>query len=160
MQTFLPFSDFQQSAKVLDMKRLGKQRVETLQILKSLTSRDKTKWFYHPAVQMWASNTECLVEYGIAICSEWIGRGYKDTCLEKIKAFRTGTDVIPPKWLGNEKFHSSHRGILLDKKYQWYSQFGWKENRVIKVDGKYPYFWPTKQVISLPDSSKERAARY
>ena len=33
MQTFLPFPDFQQSAAVLDRVRLGKQRVEALQIL-------------------------------------------------------------------------------------------------------------------------------
>ena len=33
MQTFLPYADFAQSAKVLDMKRLGKQRVEVLQLL-------------------------------------------------------------------------------------------------------------------------------
>ena len=29
MQIFLPFSDFKESLKVLDNKRLGKQRVET-----------------------------------------------------------------------------------------------------------------------------------
>jgi hypothetical protein len=147
MQTFLPFKDFQQSAKVLDMKRLGKQRVETLQILQCLMSVNKTKWFHHPAVQMWANNTECLVEYGVVICTEWRNRGYKDTCLEKIKQFSTGNDVIPPKWLGDERFHSCHRRVLLDKKYQWYSQFGWKENRMTMVNGKYPYFWPTKENI-------------
>ena len=32
MQTFLPYADFQRSAQVLDYKRLGKQRVEALQI--------------------------------------------------------------------------------------------------------------------------------
>ena len=37
MQTFLPYSSFYQSARVLDRQRLGKQRVETLQILKSLS---------------------------------------------------------------------------------------------------------------------------
>ena len=36
MQTFLPFPDFKMSAQVLDYKRLGKQRVEALQILKTL----------------------------------------------------------------------------------------------------------------------------
>ena len=40
MQTFLPFQDFAASAKVLDMKRLGKQRVETLQVLKAITTTD------------------------------------------------------------------------------------------------------------------------
>ena len=33
MQTFLPYADFLASAKALDQKRLGKQRVETIQVL-------------------------------------------------------------------------------------------------------------------------------
>lgn len=36
MQTFLPYADFAQSAASLDMMRLGKQRVETYQILQKL----------------------------------------------------------------------------------------------------------------------------
>jgi hypothetical protein len=36
MQTFLPLPDFIESAKVLDYKRLGKQRVEAWQILKAI----------------------------------------------------------------------------------------------------------------------------
>jgi hypothetical protein len=34
VQTFLPFSDFEASARVLDVKRLGKQRVECIQVLR------------------------------------------------------------------------------------------------------------------------------
>lgn len=36
MQTFLPYADFRASAHVLDRQRLGKQRVETLQIMQAL----------------------------------------------------------------------------------------------------------------------------
>lgn len=36
MQTFLPYKDFAECARVLDDKRLGKQRVECLQILNAL----------------------------------------------------------------------------------------------------------------------------
>ena len=36
MQTFLPYPSFEQSARVLDNRRLGKQRVECLQILQAL----------------------------------------------------------------------------------------------------------------------------
>ena len=39
MQTFLPFPDFVASARSLDRLRLGKQRVETLQILNALDKR-------------------------------------------------------------------------------------------------------------------------
>ena len=34
MQTFLPYSSFTESAKILDWRRLGKQRVEGMQIIK------------------------------------------------------------------------------------------------------------------------------
>ena len=33
MQTFLPYESFRESAKVLDWRRLGKQRVEGMQII-------------------------------------------------------------------------------------------------------------------------------
>ena len=48
MQTFLPFPDFQQSAAVLDHVRLGKQRVEALQILRALVIPEYG-WQSHPA---------------------------------------------------------------------------------------------------------------
>lgn len=56
MQTFLPYSDFRRTARVLDVRRLGKQRVETLQILRALTF-DDYGWRNHPAVTMWVGYT-------------------------------------------------------------------------------------------------------
>jgi hypothetical protein len=35
VQTFLPYADFAESARVLDRARLGKQRVEALQVLRA-----------------------------------------------------------------------------------------------------------------------------
>ena len=82
MQTFLPYPDYAASAKVLDRQRLGKQRVENLQIIKALL--DPTYgWQNHPAVKMWRGHIISLLDYQAAICSEWVGRGYKDTCLDK-----------------------------------------------------------------------------
>lgn len=39
MQTFLPYEDYEESAKSLDYRRLGKQRVETYQLLKVLADQ-------------------------------------------------------------------------------------------------------------------------
>lgn len=39
MQTFLPYPNFIGSAKVLDVRRLGKQRVENLQIMQTLLGK-------------------------------------------------------------------------------------------------------------------------
>ena len=56
MQTFLPVADFAESARLLDSPRLGKQRVETLQILRALELPDYG-WANHPAVLMWRGRT-------------------------------------------------------------------------------------------------------
>jgi len=86
MQTFLPYPNFTKSAAVLDRQRLGKQRVETLQILRAL-SDSSYGWQNHPAVKMWRGCERALAAYGLLICAEWIDRGYKDTCMKKIMTF-------------------------------------------------------------------------
>ncbi|KPC83656.1 cytoplasmic protein, partial [Streptomyces sp. NRRL WC-3753] len=79
MQTFLPYPDFAASAAVLDVRRLGKQRVETLQVLRGLTVPDYG-WRHHPAVRMWQGYEEALVRYGLERCRQWTEAGRRDTC--------------------------------------------------------------------------------
>ena len=140
MQTFIPYDDFYKSAQCLDRQRLGKQRVETLQILNALAGLSKG-WVNHPATKMWRSHEPALVEYGIAICQEWKMRGYKDSCEEKIwqvsKNFRPnkGFTLLPP-WWGSDKVHDSHKSKLIQKDSEWYSQFGWS------VPHDLEYVWP------------------
>jgi hypothetical protein len=138
VQTFLPYPDFLASARVLDNRRLGKQRVETLQILNALTN-SSYGWQNHPAVKMWRGHTAHLVLYGLAICAEWKRRGFNDTCAEKIAAFMPSDceNAQPPRWLGNADFHASHRSNLLRKEPAHYSQWHW-------IDGPdLPYVWPS-----------------
>jgi len=52
MQTFLPYVNFAESAKCLDYRRLGKQRVEAKQILDVLNGKT-TAWQNHPCVKAW-----------------------------------------------------------------------------------------------------------
>jgi hypothetical protein len=138
MQTFLPYPNFRESARVLDRQRLGKQRVESWQILTALSGAGKG-WHNHPAVKMWRGHEYALTQYGIAVCDEWIARGYRDTCRQKIAdmffVLRPG-DCGDPPWLGDPEFHGSHRANLLRKAPEWYSQFGWTE------DPTTPYVWP------------------
>ena len=141
MQTFLPYEDFNQIAQVLDMKRLGKQRVECLQILNTL--HNGSRWQNHPAVLMWQGHALYLQKYSIAICERWISLGYEDTCLDRseqidVQQFINET-FMPPHWLGDDKFHSSHRAALLFKKFEHYSQFGWTEEPMMK------YYWPVSR---------------
>jgi hypothetical protein len=68
MQTFLPYANFSRTASVLDMKRLCKQRVETLQVMKAL-SDPSYGWQNHPAVKMWRGHRGALMMYQEAICN-------------------------------------------------------------------------------------------
>jgi len=142
MQTFMPYPDFKETASSLDMKRLGKQRVEAMQILQVLAGMNKTKaWTNHPAVKMWHGYEAALAQYAYAICDEWIGRGYKDTCKEKIKEIIKSkygkAEVVLPRWIGNNAFHRSHKSNLIRKKPEWYEKmFG-------KMPNDLPYIWPS-----------------
>lgn len=123
MQTFLPVQSFTKTAKILDNKRLGKQRVECLQILKSLAG-ESAGWRNHPAVKMWQGSEQYLIAYGLAICKEWIRRGFKDTCFEKINSYRNRFKTsFKPAFLGNSAFHLSHQSNLLRKDANYYSKF-------------------------------------
>lgn len=134
MTTFLPYADFRQSARVLDRARLGKQRVETLQIVRS--HLQKGGWANHPATLMWAGYTRALIEYGLVICDEWIRRGYRDSVQEQLSELVFTFDYDMPPWLGDERLHQSHRNVLLKKDPDWYSHFGWKPS-VFTF-----YYWP------------------
>jgi hypothetical protein len=122
MQTFLPYANFAESARVLDNKRLGKQRVETLQILKALND-PQYGWQNHPATKMWRNRRGALLMYQEAICFEWVQRGYKDTCLQKSRDLVIDIPVSEwnaPFWLGNYDLHLSHRSNLLRKLPEFY----------------------------------------
>ena len=143
MQTFLPYPEFDKSAACLDMRRLGKQRVETLQILNSLAKERQSQeigkgWYKHPARNMWRGYEESLIEYGLVICEEWIQRGYKDTCWNKIHEHKVTFNgkILTPPWIGNEAFHQSHRSSLLRKEPSYYRKFWPHEPDDI------PYVWP------------------
>lgn len=130
MQTFLPYPDFNRSASVLDMKRLGKQRVECLQLIRG-------SWPNHPASKMWRGHEYALGEYGLAICNEWKDRGYNDTCYDKISIeMAKFLDTGNPKWIGDEDFHLAHKSNLLRKDFDFYSKF-WPD-----IAADLPYIWP------------------
>jgi hypothetical protein len=149
MQTFLPYPDFLASARVLDAKRLGKQRVETIQVLRGLV-RPGYGWRHHPAVKMWAGYEEALVRYGLDMCAVWCETGRADTCATTlvgdltaacgITAIRSQGELdtagdLPP-WLGDESVHVSHRSALLRKDPERYRPiFG-------DVPDDLAYVWP------------------
>lgn len=130
MNTFLPYEDFEQSAKCLDWQRLGKQRSETKQLLLG-------QFPNHPCSKMWVGHHYCLCRYGIVICTEWARRGYNDngTFQWFLDHLSTLIDTGPPKWLGRKSVHESHQSNLLRKDPEYYGKFGWT------VTNYLPYDW-------------------
>jgi hypothetical protein len=153
VQTFLPYADFRRSAAILDSKRLGKQRVETLQIVQVLlelrwdNSRGEIEayqpkgWRTHPAVLMWRGHEAALLDYQAAVCEEWSGRGFKDTCLAKsvglFQYSRLGSATeVPPPWIGQPELHRSHQSNLIRKDPEFYGPV------FSGVPPDLPYIWP------------------
>ncbi len=133
MQTFLPYPDFVASAKCLDWRRLGKQRVEAYQIVNVLT-KGGIGWKNHPAVRMWRGYEDFLKLYVNAMIREWICRGYKNNMTMYMEKDIKSLDI--PEWHGNSDFHASHRSNLLRKDFSYYSRFKWSE------PADLPYVWP------------------
>lgn len=148
MQTFLPYPNFCQSAKCLDWRRLGKQRLEAKQILRRLFKIVVDNYSHHPAVLMWDGYEFSLGAYALCVCDEWSSRGYVDnTAKEIMELFRfhinPNEQYCPPPWFGLPAFHSMHRSVLLAKAPTHYSQFGWEEAPAVRNSrGKFDYIWP------------------
>jgi hypothetical protein len=161
MQTFVPLvTSFEDIAKVLDNKRLNKQALEGWQILMTLLELDPQGehripkgWVNHPAVRMWRGHEMALYLYIEAMVAEWKRRGYKSTIGDKAKATMlravqlglVNDYSINPGWLSNlttfKEVATSHRMALLNKDYEWYSQFGWPEDKGYRPE-TYEYVWP------------------
>jgi len=139
MQTFLPYPDFKESVRVLDYRRLGKQRVETFQVLNILLDRTPTKgWRNHPVTLMWTGYESALQLYQNYTIQEWISRGYKNTMqLEMVDL----DALVMPHWFGLDEFHRSHRSNLLRKDYEYYSQY-------CDEPADLEYYWPNKDVAN------------
>ena len=152
MQTFLVGESYTATAKCLDRQRLGKQRVEGYQILRTLLG-ETHGWARHLAVLMWAGYESDLWLYTRIMCAEWKERGYQDSISEKLTCLEQRypdkllllPDIYPP-WLLGTPLCASHRAALLAKDPAHYSRFGWTEEPDIN------YWWPTKHLDARQES--------
>lgn len=155
MQTFLPYADFEASARALDVKRLGKQRVETIQVVRALTWPGYG-WANHPAVLMWKGFEEALGRYGFVCCDVWTGLGFGDTCAATIGAdlaavgiteVRTQAELAEagalPPWLGDPELHRSHQSALVRKDPEHYGPL------FPGVPDDVEYVWPVRSPAVL-----------
>jgi hypothetical protein len=162
MQTFLPYADFDRSARVLDVKRLGKQRVEAIQVVRAVTWSGYG-WAHHPAALMWRGYEEALGRYGLTCCEVWTELGFGDTCAATIATDlrAAGVDTIRtqaelaaagalPPWLGDEAVHRSHRSALVRKDPERYGPL------FPDTPGDLPYRWPVRSEATL-EAERRRA---
>lgn len=131
MQTFLPFPDFRASAKALDYRRLGKQRVEADQLLMAIYGKT-SGWRNHPAARMWRGYDSALIVYRNVMIQEWVFRGYKNT----MPLYDFPEIYAVPPWLGDEAFHLSHQSNLIRKLPSHYAPL------FPGVSPELPYVWP------------------
>jgi len=155
VQTFVPFASFEATARALDVRRLGKQRVEVIQIVRALVRPDYA-WKSHPAVLMWAGYEEALGRYGLTMCEVWQAQGFEDTCASTIRAdlAEVGIEQIRsydvllaegalPPWLFDRDVQLSHRSSLVHKDPEHYRpQFP-------GVPDDLPYVWPVRSQAVL-----------
>jgi hypothetical protein len=140
VQTFVPELTFAQIARRLDSRRLGRQRVEVLQILNGIVMNRQHGWKGHPVTKMWMKNPAGLAAYGVAICDEWIRRGYQDAfrdrgIREKIVRVMSPDQSDLPVWWGRDDIVLSHRSNLIRKFPEHYRPF-WEG-----VPDDLPYVW-------------------
>lgn len=107
-------------------------------------------WRNHPAVLMWNGYEKALCEYAIAICDEWIARGYNDTMRERFVQWSAQLDenyeqLRMPPWIGDQDFHRSHQSNLVRKFPEYYRE------QFPDVPDDLEYLWP----VSL-DSNLEK----
>jgi hypothetical protein len=132
MQTFLPYPDFKKSLQALDSRRLGKQRVEAYQIIRTI--KYGGGWIHHPAIKMWRGHINALKLYYNLSLEEWLTRGYKN----RMQKLPIHGRIVYPGWFGRNDFHAAHRSNLLRKDSIYYSKYGWREPPDL------PYLWGLK----------------
>jgi hypothetical protein len=115
MQTFMPHANIYASVRVLDSKRLGKQRVEAMQTYNQIT-KGKGGYPYHPVNKMWVGYEDALAKYHNACIDEWVDRGFVNNMA-----------YIPKDYDYYKHFFPVNKG----KDYY--------------LNNETPYFWPTSK---------------
>ncbi len=128
----------ERNARNLDNRRLGKQRIEAIQILRTLLGISSQGWKHHPIVKMWRGYEPYLLKvYLKAIMGEWAARGYcNEKCTNHVNELLPlvpGEPVAPP-WI-DEPFMRSHRSNLVRKDPGFYRP------RFPDIPADLPYDW-------------------
>lgn len=129
MQVFIPFPVFQTSISCLDNRRLGKQRVECLQILRAIETPGYG-YANHPVNNMWRNHTDALKYYCNLCIDEWIGRNFNNNMVY----YEVPNVIEIPVF--RDEVYLSHRSNLLRKSPTHYAKLFEPDLR-----NDLPYIW-------------------
>lgn len=170
MNTFLPFEDFKETAKVLDSLRMNTCINEALVILRSLShvypvkERTGLSGFEgHTLGRFWKGHELQLARYGLALAREFFDRGVAhsiavDSFNKRKKRLQDWTSLVEymedeqwadttPPMVGDAEFHSGMRAFLLYKDAQAETYKKWKA-------GEYPDHAVTRNLLPKKSSWK------
>lgn len=141
MQTFFTRASLTRSLDDLDDARLGKQRVEGLQIIQTLTGVSDA-YKNHPVMFMWRTYESALIIYTMMACVAWQRRGFADSTFWKVARIAEALEKQElflyerPPWVDDVDFLRSHRSNLIRKVPERYGP-------LFKGTPKdLPYLWP------------------
>lgn len=166
MNTFVPYSDYNLSAKCLDFPRLRGQRNECKVIIHALLLPNEVKgWKNHSATVMWRGYELSLLDYYFKIIDEWINRNYhvSDDTIKaiigyysrwaeqypnpenaKFKVFNIDPNSSYPDWLQYTHFLKSV--VANSIKPNWVTDQrtldGFRSNLIRKNAAHYQPMWP------------------
>ena len=128
MLTILPHPNFACSAIVLADADLVAQRSDCSIILRELRGSGGG-WASHPAVTMWRDYDRALQLLSDVCLREWVRRGHPVHPTEVPRNLPLESIAMPP-WLGDDLLHSSHRGLLLKRRWGHYAPLEWTDTPV------------------------------
>jgi hypothetical protein len=138
MQTFITSHDMKENARNLDRQRLGKQRIEAIQILRTLLGISSQGWRNHPIVKMWRGHESYLLKvYLRSILDEWGKRGYRNEKCETHYAELlplVKEEIVKPPWITGDLIRS-HQSNLIRKLPSHYTLL------FPGVPSDLPYLW-------------------
>lgn len=150
MQTFLvDTSSYTSTFYKLDMKRLGKQRIEGYQILRAINDPNYG-WQNHPAVKMWRPYPKELLNYTLLSCTIWRDRGYNDTVEarlhEEFPDWSYSMDLSLPPFITDRLIETHRANLWLKAPSQYpaaWELFALDLPNLVCCPGRCNYYWPS-----------------
>ncbi len=162
MITYITHIKFGDTARALDDRRLGHQRLEAWQVFDGLTMGREDR--SEPVFRMWQGHEFALAVYGMILCNEWLhvrgcaDKGFWKFCnaVRDMRNDDPGFTYEPPPWFGDRDVMRSHRSTLMRKQAE-----GLVTGRdYIKMfrgtPRSMPYIWP---IITAPGEYELRVSR-